>query len=74
MPNVGGNFNLPGSHTQHWHIDRPFAQDFMIANVAVVDSNLENGATEVIPVLTSGSTSTRDSFWSGLVARAYACR
>src|SRR5882757_8741018 len=44
MPNVGCNFNLPGSHTQHYHIDRPFTRDFMIANVAVVDTVIENGA------------------------------
>jgi hypothetical protein len=49
MPNVGLNFNLPGSHTQHYHIDRPFAREFMIANVAVVDTVIENGAIEVIP-------------------------
>ncbi len=49
MPNVGCNFNLPGSHTQHWHIDRPFTRDFMIVNVAVVDTVIENGATDVIP-------------------------
>ena len=49
MPNVGCNFNLPGSHTQHYHIDRPFTRDFMIANVAVVDTVLENGAIDVIP-------------------------
>jgi ectoine hydroxylase-related dioxygenase (phytanoyl-CoA dioxygenase family) len=49
MPNVGCNFNLPGSHTQHYHIDRPFARDFMIVNIAVVDTNIENGAIEVIP-------------------------
>lgn len=49
MPNVGCNFNLPGSHTQHYHIDRPFKRDFMIANVAVVDTSTENGATEVVP-------------------------
>jgi ectoine hydroxylase-related dioxygenase (phytanoyl-CoA dioxygenase family) len=49
MPNVGCNFNLPGSHTQHYHIDRPFARGFMIANVAVVDTVVENGAIEVIP-------------------------
>lgn len=48
MPNVGLNFNLPGSHTQHFHIDRPFASEFMIANVAVVDTVIENGAIEVI--------------------------
>jgi hypothetical protein len=49
MPNVGCNFNLPGSHTQHYHIDRPFTRDFMIANVAIVDTVIENGAIEVIP-------------------------
>jgi ectoine hydroxylase-related dioxygenase (phytanoyl-CoA dioxygenase family) len=49
MPNVGCNFNLPGSHTQHFHTDRPFKRDFMIVNVAVVDTLVENGAIEVIP-------------------------
>ena len=49
MPNVGCNFNLPGSHTQHYHTDRPFTRDFMIANIAVVDTVIENGAIEVIP-------------------------
>lgn len=49
MPNVGCNFNLPGSHTQHWHLDRPFNRSFMIANVTVVDTTAENGATDVIP-------------------------
>jgi hypothetical protein len=49
MPNVGCNFNLPGSHTQHYHTDRPFARSFMIANVAIVDTVIENGAIEVIP-------------------------
>jgi len=49
MPNVGCNFNLPGSHTQHYHIDRPFTRDFMIVNVAIVDTAIENGATELIP-------------------------
>jgi len=49
MPNVGCNFNLPGSHTQHWHLDRPFKQEFMIVNVTLVDTSAENGATDVIP-------------------------
>jgi ectoine hydroxylase-related dioxygenase (phytanoyl-CoA dioxygenase family) len=49
MPNVGCNFNLPRSHTQHYHIDRPFTDSFMIANVAVVDTVIENGAIELIP-------------------------
>jgi ectoine hydroxylase-related dioxygenase (phytanoyl-CoA dioxygenase family) len=49
MPNVGCNFNLPGSHTQHYHLDRPYTRDFMIANVAVVDTDVQNGAIEVVP-------------------------
>jgi Phytanoyl-CoA dioxygenase (PhyH) len=49
MPNVGCNFNLPGSHTQHYHTDRPFTREFMIANVAVVDTVIENGAIEIVP-------------------------
>lgn len=49
MPYVGCNFNLPGSYTQHWHTDRPFTRDFMIINIAVVDTSIENGATDMIP-------------------------
>jgi ectoine hydroxylase-related dioxygenase (phytanoyl-CoA dioxygenase family) len=49
MPNIGLNFNLPGSHTQHYHIDRPFSREFMIVNVAVVDTVIENGAIDVVP-------------------------
>ncbi len=49
MPNVGCNFNLPHSVTQHYHADRNFTNHFMIANVAVVDTVIENGATELIP-------------------------
>jgi ectoine hydroxylase-related dioxygenase (phytanoyl-CoA dioxygenase family) len=49
MPNIGCNFNLPRSHTQHYHIDRPFTRDFMIVNIAVVDTVIENGAIEVVP-------------------------
>jgi hypothetical protein len=48
-PNVGLNFNLPKSVAQHWHVDSAFLEDFMIANVAVVDTDLVNGAIDVIP-------------------------
>jgi ectoine hydroxylase-related dioxygenase (phytanoyl-CoA dioxygenase family) len=48
-PNVGCNFNLPGSVTQHYHMDRTFTNEFLIANVAVVDTDLVNGAIDVIP-------------------------
>jgi ectoine hydroxylase-related dioxygenase (phytanoyl-CoA dioxygenase family) len=49
MPNVGCNFNLPGSHAQHYHTDHPFPREFMIANITVVDTVIENGAIEVVP-------------------------
>jgi hypothetical protein len=49
LPNVGCNFNLPGSRTQHWHTDRPFSREFMIINVTLVDTTAENGATDIIP-------------------------
>jgi len=49
LPNVGCNFNLPNSVTQHYHADRDFTKAFMIANVAVVDTGLENGAIEIAP-------------------------
>lgn len=49
MPNVGCNYNLPGSHTQHFHTDRPFTREFMIVNVTVVDTDEQNGATDIVP-------------------------
>jgi Phytanoyl-CoA dioxygenase (PhyH) len=48
-PNVGLNFNLPNSVPQHWHVDSAYLEDFMITNVAVVDTDLVNGAIDVIP-------------------------
>jgi hypothetical protein len=50
LPNLGCNLNLPGSAAQHFHMDSNyFTEDFLICNVAVVDTDLENGAIEVIP-------------------------
>jgi Phytanoyl-CoA dioxygenase (PhyH) len=49
MPNVGCNFNLPGSHAQHYHTDHPFPREFMIANITVIDTVIENGAIEMVP-------------------------
>lgn len=48
-PNVGCNFNLPGSTTQQYHMDRTFRNEFLIANIAVVDTDLVNGAIDVVP-------------------------
>jgi hypothetical protein len=49
LPNVGCNYNLPGSTTQHYHTDYDFSRGFMIANVAVVDTIIANGAMEAAP-------------------------
>ncbi len=49
LPNIGCNFNLPHSTTQHYHPDRDFTKAFLIANVAVVDTTVENGAIEMAP-------------------------
>ncbi len=49
LPNVGCNFNLPHSVAQHYHADRNYLDHFMIANVAVVDTNIANGAIDMIP-------------------------
>lgn len=46
---VGCNVNLPRSVAQHYHMDGIFTEDFMIANVAVVDTDLVNGAIDVAP-------------------------
>jgi hypothetical protein len=49
LPNVGCNFNLPKSAAQHIHMDRTFTKNFMIANIAVVDAEIANGAIELVP-------------------------
>lgn len=46
---VGCNMNLPRSVAQHYHMDGIFTEDFTIANVAVVDTDLVNGAIDVVP-------------------------
>ena len=34
------NFNLPGSVAQHYHMDGLYMKEFLICNVAVVDTDL----------------------------------
>jgi hypothetical protein len=65
LPNVGLNFNLPKSVAQHYHADRPFTRDFMIANVAVVDTEIANGAIDLLP----GSQKQFYPFWKFVVER-----
>ncbi len=67
MPNVGCNFNLPHSVTQHYHADRDFTKDFMIANVAVVDTVVANGAIEMAP----GTHKRFYKYWQFAVERPH---
>jgi hypothetical protein len=65
QPNIGCNLNLPGSHPQNDHIDGYVATVFMIVNVAVVDTDLTNGAMEVMP----GTHRREYKYWQLLAAR-----
>jgi hypothetical protein len=49
MPNVGCNLNLPNSSAQNPHADGYAATRFLIVNVAPIDTNINNGAIEVVP-------------------------
>jgi ectoine hydroxylase-related dioxygenase (phytanoyl-CoA dioxygenase family) len=66
-PYVGCNLNLPKSVAQHYHVDSSFTDDFMIANVAVVDTDLQNGAIDVVP----GSHKEFYKYWRFAVERKY---
>jgi ectoine hydroxylase-related dioxygenase (phytanoyl-CoA dioxygenase family) len=46
---VGCNLNLPGSRVQHYHIDGEYEPDVLVVNIALVDTNLENGAIDLVP-------------------------
>ena len=67
LPNVGCNLNLPKSVAQHYHADRPFTQEFIIVNVAFVDTDLINGAIDVLP----GTHKRYYKFWQYAVQRLY---
>jgi hypothetical protein len=65
-PNVGCNLNLPNSVVQHYHVDSNyFTEDFVIVNTAVVDTDLTNGAIDVIP----GTHRKYYKFWRFAVER-----
>jgi Phytanoyl-CoA dioxygenase (PhyH) len=64
-PYVGCNFNMPGSHAQQYHMDRAYRNEFMIANISVVDTNLVNGATDVVP----GTHRRFYKYWQFVVQR-----
>jgi ectoine hydroxylase-related dioxygenase (phytanoyl-CoA dioxygenase family) len=64
---LGCNFNLPGSVVQHYHMDGTFLESYLIANVCVVDTDLRNGAIDVIP-----KTHKRFyKFWEFAAGRVY---
>jgi hypothetical protein len=67
-PNVGCNLNLPGSVTQHYHVDSAFLREFAIVNVAAVDTNAANGAIDVIP----GTHRRFYKYWRFALERPYA--
>jgi hypothetical protein len=67
LPNVGCNFNLPHSVAQHYHADRNFMDYFVIANVAVVDTTIENGAIDMLP----GTHKKFYKYWRFAMERAY---
>lgn len=46
---AGCNLNFPNSVAQNWHIDGAFSREFFIVNVAVVDTDLVNGAIDILP-------------------------
>lgn len=48
LPNIGCNLNLPGSSAQNEHQDGYADTPFMIVNVAAVDTDNVNGATELL--------------------------
>lgn len=61
------NYNLPGSIVQHFHSDGLYTEAFLICNVAVVDTDLTNGAIDMIP-----ATHRRFyKFWQYAVHRKY---
>jgi ectoine hydroxylase-related dioxygenase (phytanoyl-CoA dioxygenase family) len=66
-PNVGCNFNLPNSVIQHYHMDRTFTNEFMIVNVAVVDTNIANGAIE----LAARTHKTFYKYWRWVLERPH---
>jgi hypothetical protein len=64
-PNVGCNMNLPGSGAQNDHADSYTTAPFLIVNIAAVDTEVTNGAMEVL-----GRTHRKNSkYWQILLQR-----
>jgi ectoine hydroxylase-related dioxygenase (phytanoyl-CoA dioxygenase family) len=61
------NLNLPGSVPQHCHMDGLYVEDFLICNVAVVDTTVHNGAIALLP----GTSRTYLPYWQYAMERRY---
>jgi hypothetical protein len=61
------NFNLPGSAAQHYHMDGVFTEEYIICNIAVVDTDLVNGAIDLLP----STNQEFYPFWRYAVKRRY---
>ena len=61
------NYNLPGSHDQHYHSDGLFTDRFLVCNVAVVDTDIENGAIDMLP----GTHHRFYKFWQYALGREF---
>jgi ectoine hydroxylase-related dioxygenase (phytanoyl-CoA dioxygenase family) len=64
---VTTNYNLPGSVAQHYHSDGLYTEAFLICNIAVVDTDLENGAIDLLP----GTHKRFYKFWQYALHRKY---
>jgi hypothetical protein len=64
---VNCNFNLPGSYPQHYHTDGYFTDDFYLCSIAVIDTDLINGAMDVLP----GTNQRYYKFWEYALQRKY---
>jgi hypothetical protein len=66
-PRITLNYNLPGSKAQFYHTDDLFTEAFMICNIAVVDTDIENGAIDLLP----GTHKQFYRFWQYAMQRKY---
>jgi ectoine hydroxylase-related dioxygenase (phytanoyl-CoA dioxygenase family) len=61
------NYNLPSSVAQHFHIDGLYVEDFLICNVAVIDTTVHNGAIALLP----GTSREYLPYWKYCLQRTY---
>ena len=63
---VNCNINLPGSVAQHYHIDGFYEDEFYLCTIAVIDTDLVNGALDVVP----GTNQKSYKYWQYVLQRA----